>query len=151
MARTISADAVASYILKKAHEAGDLMTHLRLQKLVYYVQAWHLAIAGEKIFPERFQAWVHGPVEEGLYRRFRHYGWQPIMDAPSDPELPDAVTAFIDEVLDAYGGFTAWELERMTHAEDPWIKARGDLAPDDASQTYIDETEMRDFYRSRMN
>ena len=38
-------------------EAGDSITHLKLQKLVYYAQAWFLALNDKPLFEEEMQAW----------------------------------------------------------------------------------------------
>ena len=56
-----TAEQVAEYFLLLVDDdAGDVMTNLRLQKLVYYAQAWRLAILDEALFEDDFEAWVHG-------------------------------------------------------------------------------------------
>ncbi|HEX2201715.1 MAG TPA: type II toxin-antitoxin system antitoxin SocA domain-containing protein [Longimicrobium sp.] len=144
-----SRNVVADYFVRFSHEVGDPITNLKLQKLVYYAQAWHLALQGERLIADPFQAWVHGPVCPPLYQRFRPYGWNPISESVERPALPDAVEAHLREVMEVYGGFSAWELERLTHAEAPWRNARGDLAPDEASTRVISEDDMRSFYAAR--
>jgi uncharacterized phage-associated protein len=57
-----TAQEVANYFIRRAHDSGEFISNLKLQKLLYYSQAWHLAIFDRRLFPERFQAWVHGPV-----------------------------------------------------------------------------------------
>lgn len=149
---------VARYFIAVANTTGDWMTNLRLQKLVYYAQAWHLAIFERPLFAGTFEAWIHGPVLPELYREYRQYGSMPI-DAPDldeawltrfrqahDPE----VVEFLDQVVDSYMGFTAYELERMTHQEDPWRVARGTLAPDAPSSNPIREDLMAQYYRARL-
>src|SRR5258708_4115865 len=54
--------------------AGDSITHLKLQKLVYYAQAWSLALRNKPLFDEDFVAWTHGPVVKSVWRRFKGYG-----------------------------------------------------------------------------
>lgn len=144
-----SRNAVADYFIRFSHEVGDPITNLKLQKLVYYAQAWHLALHGERLIADDFQAWVHGPVCVPLYQRFRHYGWNPISESVEKPVLSESVEAHLREVMEVYGGFSAWDLERLTHAETPWIQARGDLAPDEASTRVISGDEMRRFYAAR--
>ena len=58
---------VAAYILKKC---GN-MSHMKLQKLMYYAQAWSLVWDEEPLFPERIEAWVNGPVVRPLYADLR--------------------------------------------------------------------------------
>ena len=61
---------VCDYIISRVCNAGSSMNELKLQKLLYYAQAWHLAVFGSRLFDERFQAWVHGPVCRAIYDRF---------------------------------------------------------------------------------
>jgi hypothetical protein len=49
-----SAHDFAAYVLA---EQGE-MTTWKLQKLVYYSQAWHLVWDGEPLFTERIEAWA---------------------------------------------------------------------------------------------
>ena len=65
-----TAERVADYIIRSAHESGELITNLKLQKLVYYAQAWHLALFDEPLFDDPIEAWVHGPVVSSLYSKF---------------------------------------------------------------------------------
>lgn len=151
----ISVHAVADYFIRKVdREAGDDITHFKLQKLLYYAQAWYLAMHDEPLFQAQFEGWVHGPVCREVYERFRHIAWYPIPpeDAISDPaELDDNTRAFLDEVWDSYGQYTAPKLEHMTHEEDPWRKARKGLGPKEEGHNPLDEDSMRHYYRSRMH
>ena len=146
----LTSSQVADYFIARAHEAGDPVTNLKLQKLVYYAQAWHLALYRKRLIRERFQAWVHGPVEPELYARFKPYGWSPI---DADVEMPDMSSkerAHLDDVFEAYGAFTALQLERMTHAEAPWLKARDGIPNDEPSTAVISEADMTSYYRARV-
>lgn len=63
-----SAYEVAQHLIRLAEfeEEPDYLTHLRLQKLLYYVQAWSMAMRSRPMFPERIEAWGHGPVVPNL-------------------------------------------------------------------------------------
>jgi uncharacterized phage-associated protein len=119
-----SALEVAHYFLAKQDEAaGELITNLKLQKLVYYAQGFHLAVFDKPLFPEQIKAWEHGPVVPQLWHVYKDYGSKPL-------PLPDDVSAFdsatrelLDEVADVYGQFSAWRLRELTHSEPPWIEA----------------------------
>jgi uncharacterized phage-associated protein len=139
---------VADYILWFAHETGDCITNLKLQKLVYYAQAWCLALHGKPLFSDSLQAWVHGPVQPELYQRFRCYRYNPIAEDVHKPDLPASVEKHLNEIMAAFGGFTAYDLERMVHAETPWLAARKGLPADVASTAEIDMDEMKSFYRA---
>jgi uncharacterized phage-associated protein len=71
MERAMSIDDVCDYIIARCAEAEVGLNVLKLQKLLYYVQAWHLAFFGKPLFEGHFQAWVHGPVNREIYDRFK--------------------------------------------------------------------------------
>jgi uncharacterized phage-associated protein len=139
---------IADYFIRLAHETGSFISNLKLQKLVYYAQAWHVALHGNPLFEEDFEAWVHGPVIPSLYQKYKSFGWQPI-SGDAIPALPNHVAQFLDEVAEEYFACDAYELERMTHAEAPWNWARGDLAPDEPSNEIIKKEWMKEFYSAR--
>ena len=139
---------IADYLLCVARERGDALTNLKLQKLLYYAQAWHLALHNRALFDEDFQAWVHGPVLPSQYRRFRAESWMPISEAVEKPNLSVDIQNFLNEILDVFGVDTAIALEQMTHRERPWLEARGGLAPDVSSTACISKRVMRDYYKA---
>jgi uncharacterized phage-associated protein len=129
-------------------EEPDHLTHLRLQKLMYYVQGWSLSQRGRPAFAGRIEAWAHGPVVKELYSLLSTYGSNPIpLDALSDASgISDEDLSFVASVWDAYKGFTAFGLREMTHRETPWIVARGNAAPADACSNEITHEAMRSFF-----
>lgn len=141
-----TANQVAHFIVRRFHERGDLITNLKLQKLLYYVQGWHLGLFGKRAFDGQFMAWVHGPVNYSVYQEFRDLRWNPILGDFSGATLDADLAKHVDDVLDAYGGDSAWELERRTHSETPWIKARGNLPADAECRTVIAEEDMMEFF-----
>ena len=144
----VTANSVADFFLCFCREHGDVVTHLKLQKLLYYAQAWHLALKKKPLFDEPIEAWVHGPVVRSVYRRFRECHGDPISLKSAKPELGPAVEKHLTEVFSAYGRYSAWDLERMTHQEEPWQKARKGLNPDEEGKSEIARQHMTDFYRA---
>ncbi|GAW36630.1 hypothetical protein RA2_03703 [Roseovarius sp. A-2] len=144
----LTANQLADYLLCEARYRGEALTHLKLQKLCYYAQAWWLALHGEPLIEEDFQAWVHGPVLTSQFGRFRDYRWQPIVHQVPRPEVPEGVRTHLDEVMDVFGVESAVALERMTHEEAPWLEARGELPPHEASRNVIRKETMQSFYAS---
>lgn len=140
----ISANTVAKYFLAKAEEeVGDGISNLKLQKLVYYAQAYHLAMHGEPLFRERLEAWEHGPVVPDLYHMYKEHGAGNI-PTPHDVDLDEydeEVAEFLDEVYDVFGQYSAWKLRNMTHEERPWTEAY-----DNGGARVISHAAMRDFY-----
>ncbi|MCT7952860.1 DUF4065 domain-containing protein [Ancylothrix sp. C2] len=146
MAET-TANAVADYIIRFCHEHGVLVTNLHLQKLVYYVQAWYLAYYEKPLFDEDFQSWASGPVQPELYERFKHYTWNPISEHPDKVEFTKEIEDHILEVLEDYGRYNAFYLERMCHDEDPWRKAHQGFSVDENSPKVISKKTMQRYYQ----
>jgi uncharacterized phage-associated protein len=145
------ASPISDFFIAFSHEHGDPLTNLKLQKLIYYAQAWHLAIFDQPLFSEQIEAWIHGPVVAPEYRRFKGFAWQPIAENPAPPEIDETVRQHLTEVMDNYGGMTAYQLEQLTHTEDPWINARKGLPADEWSNAVISHDQMKNYYRARMN
>jgi len=143
----VSANAVADYFIRFCHEHGDYITNLKLQKLVYYAQAWHLALHEKPLFPESIEAWVHGPVIPVLYQRFKDFKHEPITIHPVNALLPQNICNHLDEIMEVYGGYAAFELEHLTHQADPWKNARRGLPMDALSKEVITHSDMQNYYQ----
>ncbi len=117
----VSAVHVANYFLSKADDdAGDVISNLKLQKLLYYAQGFTLAIMGAPLFPEKIEAWTHGPVVPDVYHYFKAHGNAGLPIPAEVPEMPDDYATILDEVYSVYAQFSAWKLRNMTHDESPW-------------------------------
>ena len=122
---------VARYFLSLTdEEAGDLISNLKLQKLLYYAQGFHLAIFREHLFPEPIEAWAHGPVVTDVYHQYKEYGSEPIPTEDVDFSLFDAdEKEFLNEIYCEFGQFSAWKLRAITHDEPPWADAYDEDTP----------------------
>lgn len=132
---------VANYFLAQVdEEAGDLISNLKLQKLVYYAQGFHLALYDKPLFSEFLEAWNHGPVVPSLYRAFKHYGSQ-ALPCPSDLDFSiygQQTKELLDEVYSVYGQFSAWKLRNMTHEEPPWKECeQGETISPETMKSYF--------------
>lgn len=118
---------VADYFLSKTdEEAGDVISNLKLQKLVYYAQGFSLAINDKPIFPEPITAWQHGPVCVPLYYKYKENGALGIK-APKNidfKKFDEDDIDLLDEVYDVYGQFSAWKLRNMIYEEGPWKETK---------------------------
>jgi uncharacterized phage-associated protein len=143
MARAVD---VAKYILTKAGE----MTAMKLQKLVYYTQAWSLVWDENPLFEDEIQAWANGPVVPVLYNYHRGQ-FKVDKNTFSDGDI-DALTPnqkdSIDKVLDALQEKSAQWLSELTHMEAPWKDARGDLKPTEKCDKVILLAAMHEYYSS---
>lgn len=126
-----SAFAVANAFIQRA-EQGSLanLTPMKLQKLLFFTQAWHLKTLGTPVLDDHFARWQYGPVIPAVYHEFKAYGYKPItrmattlavngndysMLVPSIP-LEDVNTwSLVDAVITRYGTIDAQTLSNMTH------------------------------------
>lgn len=143
MTSQTSVQDVAAYVLEKLGP----MTAMKLQKLCYYSQAWHMTWEDRVLFPEKVQAWANGPVIADLYSnhkgQFMLSNVWPYGDASV---LDEGERSSVDAVLSSYGQFTASQLSDMTHREDPWIDARDGVAEGARSRNEITPAAMHEYY-----
>ena len=142
-------------ILRLTSDESMDLPNLKLQKILYYIQAWYLVFNNKSLFDGEFQAWVHGPVNRNVYDRFKDskYLYSSITSEDvikKDIELQDEIKIHIDNVLDVYAKYSAIELEIMTHREDPWIEARKGYTPYQRCEVVISEPLMNKYYKSRI-
>jgi uncharacterized phage-associated protein len=137
---------VAAYILQ--HQGT--ITTMKLQKLVYYSQAWSLVWDESPLFNEKIEAWASGPVVRELYNV--HKGWYLISSHDFHYGDTDKLTVgqkeTIDAVLTAYGSKPAQWLSDLTHMEDPWNIARQGITPGENSENEITQAMMLEYYSS---
>lgn len=105
-----------------ANEAD--LSNLKLQKLLYYAQGYHLGRFGVPLFKDGIQAWSHGPVVLKAYDEFKKFGSSDLSLATDDefdwPQVDEKSTQFLIQIWDQLGSLAAWRLRDMTHAEAPW-------------------------------
>lgn len=143
MEKTVDCIELSKYIIEKITKKGKGINHLKLQKLLYYIEAWHLVYADTPLIKENFEAWLHGPVVRKVWD---HYKTHSIMleELPvekSNIKLSEEQEQIIDDVLDEYGDKTGYYLECLTHVEEPWQKARKK-----GENTFISKDDMKAFY-----
>jgi uncharacterized phage-associated protein len=125
-----SAHDVANYFLtlQTSEDSGDLISNLKLQKLLYYAQGYHLAMYDAPLFPQTIRAWKHGPVVPDIWVKYTHLnaGAIPLPEDYDPSKLTGETKTFLDEVYDVVGQFSAWKLRNMTHEEPPWKETPGE-------------------------
>jgi uncharacterized phage-associated protein len=142
--RRVSALDVAEYVLRKLGR----MSTMKLQKLVYYSQAWSLVWDEAPLFDEHIQAWANGPVIRELFNY--HRGMFEIAHVlTGNPELMSQTQReTVDAVLDFYGSKPAQWLIDLSHSEEPWQKARRGLPETARGTRTISLDSMADYYSS---
>lgn len=139
-------DVAKWFINATDRESGDAITHLKVQKLLYYAQGWTLAYFGKPLFSEDMQAWAHGPVVVSVWDQYRDFGFQAIPEQKVTRKVSGDAADLLDSVNERYGIYSAKRLEKMTHAEQPWMKARGALSPEARCTEVIPKGDMRAYF-----
>lgn len=138
---------VAKYILS---EQGE-MTAMKLEKLVYYAQAWATVWDEEPLFGEKIEAWANGPVVPELYQMHKGLFKVSMRDIRGKiSNLSANKKDTIKKVLEGYGKFSAQQLIDLTHLEDPWIKARANVPVGAPCKNEITLDSMADYYASKL-
>lgn len=145
---------VADYLIKKAAEEKKTLSPLKIQKLLYYTQAWNLVFNKKPLFSNEIQAWIHGPAIPEVWQAFRDFNFNSppneILETNYDNELSKAERDIIDQVWGVYGKYDGRYLEALTHSELPWQEARNDLEDGVASQNIISLETMQSFYGRKL-
>lgn len=114
---------IANKVLANTNmEQGDTVSNLKLQKILYYLQGYFMAVFGRKLFDNAIEAWNYGPVVREVYFHFNKFGSGAITlqgEEEIAELLPEEEELFL-EVLEEYGQFSAIKLMKMTHEELPW-------------------------------
>jgi uncharacterized phage-associated protein len=162
----MTAKTLVRYVIAFLNRKGDQVSNKKIQKLLYYIEAWHLVHFSSPLIDEEFEAWVYGPVIPSVYRDLKKYGYDNLSLASKttgksmdDEELETEINNFpkesglntdqvslINDVLLKYGNLSSQQLEFLTHSEDPWKVARGDIPPNVNSSSIIDKNQMVAFY-----
>ena len=135
---------VAKYILEKR----GTMTTMKLQKLVYYSQAWSLVWDEKPIFEERIEAWASGPVVRELYEEHKGEFLIPDLGKGNIDNLKSEERETIDAILQAYGDKPAQWLSDLTHMEKPWNEAREGIPIGQNCDNEITLASMVEYYGS---
>ena len=136
---------IADFFVRKFAESEGPITHLKLQKLLYYAQGVGFGRANSKLIKEPFLAWEHGPVIREIYDHYKPYGNAPL---PKNEKLDlsaiyenETVQSILEETVSLYGVYDAWYLREKTHSEAPWVDTKRD-------EVITDEIMIRFFKKS---
>lgn len=155
---TYPSNVVANAFLYKARQSGAQISHMKLQKLVFFAHAWSLALQGSSVVLERPEAWTYGPVFDSLYHELKSYGSRPIdnylvqmnpRSGQREPLMPDlgdtGFWSILNQVWEKYSPLTAIQLSAITHEPGgPWEEARK------SQSGWLDSGRVRDHYRAQL-
>lgn len=140
--RMANVDDVAAAILERQ---GPMSTW-KLQKLVYYCQAWHLVWEDTPLFSDPIEAWANGPVVRSLYSQHRGFFSLSHWRYGKSENLTAGESSTVDAVLKTYGHMSPADLSALTHREIPWILARTGLAEGERGNSRISLESMSEYY-----
>jgi uncharacterized phage-associated protein len=125
-----TAENVAKYLIYLASQAfvGDNkekegITNLKLQKILYFAQAYYLSKIGKPLFSDNIEAWAYGPVVPDVYKKFRSNKSNPIIDEEDKSVISDEDKNNLRKIWGTFGGYSASKLVDITHAHTPWREA----------------------------
>jgi uncharacterized phage-associated protein len=139
---------IANQLLINAANSGELMTNMKLQKMLYYQQGFHLAYFDKPLFKEDIEAWMYGPVVPSMYEKYKEFGRNGIepdrtMDFAFEERKEQAL---FDEVCKVYGAYSAIGLMDMTHEEMPWKTT----PVGEGAGHVISKDKMQSFFKTRL-
>ncbi len=139
-------DIAIDYLLCKCED----ITPLALQKALYYIQGFYYAFRDEYIFIEDCEAWAHGPVYPEIYHKYSSYRFDPIEGGETCDESTLTIyeKTIIDSVIKNLCCYSGKTLEGFTHSEEPWLKTRGDIPVNVASNRTIHKKEIGEYFKA---
>ena len=135
---------VSAYILDRQGP----MTTWKLQKLVYYSQAWSLVWDDDVLFPEEIEAWANGPVVRELYCAHRGKYRVSCLPKGNADALNEDERETVDAVLEFYGDKSPQWLSDLTHMESPWQSARRHVPDGVRGDAVIAKEDLAEYYGS---
>lgn len=114
------------YVIYFFNQKGVEVTNLKLQKLMYFLEAIYMIIADDDhLFEEQFLAWNFGPVNKKLYDYYKNFGSDSITlnssEAKSLTKFPELNKSVVEVLFKLFGEWNAYQLVELTHEENsPW-------------------------------
>lgn len=120
-----SAVSVAAYIVHYCNRKGYLINNLKLQKILYFVQAQFLVNRGRPCFKEKIEAWQFGPVVPEVYHKYKFYGGTAIKSSNQYKmwNISNDDKKEIEVIVDECAKYSTSQLVNITHKQTPWLKA----------------------------
>ena len=144
---TVEAQDVANLMLYWANRDGDLISNLKLHKLLYYAQAWYLVNFEMPLFDDSIEAWDFGPVIPDVYHEYKRFGCNPIRyrdkAGKEKKQFSEEQLEFLVELYDVYIGIPAHTLVSISHNEKPWIEGY------ERASKIIDVDRMKEYYTEK--
>lgn len=116
---------VARYVIWYCQQMNYIVSNLKLQKILYFLQAEFLVVRNSPCFNETIEAWTFGPVVPEVYKEYKMFGNAhiPCADSADDFNIEECDRDLINGIIDTCSRYTASQLVDLTHSQSPWINA----------------------------
>ena len=115
---------VARYVIEYCKDRGYIVSNLKLQKILYFIQAEFLVNKNDVCFDDRIEAWDFGPVVPRVYQEYKCFGSNNIITRRREEiDIEANDRNMINGIVDVCAGYSATELVDITHRQTPWIAA----------------------------
>jgi len=144
---------VAYYFVKKNEKDKKDLNNKKLQKLLYYAQAWNLILNKQPLFSNKIEAWIHGPAILEIWQAFKDFDFNiphPEITESLFNDLNEKETKLLDEIWRIYGKYDGNYLEVLAHNELPWQEARKGVSNLEPSQNEISLKVMEAYYEQKL-
>lgn len=114
---------VAQYIIWYCDRQNYIVSNLKLQKILYYIQAEFLVVRKTACFLEAIEAWTIGPVVPKVYHKYGAFGnpYIPYVNEPDDFSISYGDRVLIGDIVDACAPYTTSQLTEITRHQSPWM------------------------------
>lgn len=161
---------VANYVIKRSNELGYNINNLKLQKILYFLQAEYLSEEGNRLFDEDMEKWKYGPVTPSVYHEYKIFGAKDITEVdikvivrlPREGETPNLLCTYIkedyddsmvditdrqkiDSMLYEIGNTNSFDLVEETHKHSIWRDYSDKIMAGIQGIVYSDE-EIADYF-----
>jgi uncharacterized phage-associated protein len=115
----LNANVVANELLTRGQRDGVSIDPMKLQKLLYLEQGWHLLFLNSALFSQDIEAWKYGPVIPEIYQEFKEFRSSPITRTaevgPNFLRPSELDIRLIEDVWNKYKDKGAIYLSMLTH------------------------------------
>jgi len=133
---------IANYVVNCSIAKGCPVSNLKLQKILYYIQAAFL-VEGLEAFSDLILPWMYGPVVNEVYQKFKIYANREITEPCEYTDIPEKDLEIIEKVIESYRNYSALNMVEKTHSESPWKDAY------DGKKTQISKEVIKKYYSER--
>jgi len=144
------AENVANYLIFLASQENqekerEGITNLKLQKILYFAQAYYLAKLSKPLFSEEIEAWDYGPVVHEVYTKFKRNKSNPIIVEDDKSVIEEEDKDFLKKIWNTFGAYSASRLVDIVHSHTPWIEAKN------STNNVISQKVIKDYYSPLLN